>query len=134
YLGSMKPNIGHPLCAEGIASFIKVVLMLHHRQWVPFLSAQEPMRHYDLEASPFRFHRAADGWEGARVAAINCFADGGTNAHVILQGWDAHSASRRRPLDCPPLNRIDVRTGTSVTATAPKMTHNTVLSCQTPVI
>ncbi|MDO5977270.1 polyketide synthase, partial [Flavivirga jejuensis] len=28
-LGSVKPNIGHPLCAEGIAGFIKVVLTLH---------------------------------------------------------------------------------------------------------
>nr|WP_269822512.1 beta-ketoacyl synthase N-terminal-like domain-containing protein [Dictyobacter vulcani] len=37
-LGSIKPNIGHPLCAEGIASLIKVVLMLQQRQQVPFLS------------------------------------------------------------------------------------------------
>src|SRR5262249_51162206 len=88
YLGSMKPNIGHPLCAEGIASFIKVVLMLHHRQAVPFLSALEPMTHYDLAASSFRFHRSTSDWEQSpRLAAINCFADGGTNAHVLLQGW-----------------------------------------------
>jgi len=87
-LGSMKPNIGHPLCAEGIASFIKSVLMLHHGQRVPFLSAQEPMRHYDLGASPFRFTRS-DNHAGPAptTVAINCFADGGTNAHVILEAW-----------------------------------------------
>jgi len=54
-LGSMKPNIGHPLCAEGIASFIKVVLMLANKGLVPFLSGEHPMTHYDIEASPFYF-------------------------------------------------------------------------------
>ncbi|MCF2437406.1 polyketide synthase [Streptomyces thinghirensis] len=46
-LGSVKPNIGHPLAAEGIAAFIKVALMLHHRQQVPFRSGQQPpaLRH-----------------------------------------------------------------------------------------
>ncbi len=39
-LGSVKPNIGHPQCAEGIAAFIKVVLMLRERQLVPFLSGR----------------------------------------------------------------------------------------------
>jgi acyl transferase domain-containing protein len=88
HLGSMKPNIGHPLCAEGMAGFIKVVLMLSRGQWVPFLSAQQPMLHYDLSASPFRFSRELTPWQGTpRVAALNCFADGGTNAHVVLQAW-----------------------------------------------
>jgi len=108
-LGSMKPNIGHPLCAEGIASLIKVVLMLHHGQRVPFLSATEPMAHYDLDASPFRFTRQLRPWgEAPRVAAINSFADGGTNAHVIVEGAVAHADAWRQPLPLPPLHRIDV--------------------------
>lgn len=110
-LGSMKPNIGHPLCAEGIASFTKVVLMLHHRQKVPFLSAEEPMTHYDLAASPFHFSRSLTAWEGSPLlAAVNCFADGGTNAHIILQGWERdHSPeSVRQPLPPPVFRRIDL--------------------------
>ncbi|WP_455872390.1 beta-ketoacyl synthase N-terminal-like domain-containing protein [Serratia proteamaculans] len=83
YLGSMKPNIGHPLCAEGIASFIKVALMLQHQQLVPFLSGQEPLAHYSIERSGFAFPRQAQAFE-MEYAALNCFADGGTNAHVIL--------------------------------------------------
>jgi acyl transferase domain-containing protein/acyl carrier protein len=111
-LGSMKPNIGHPLCAEGIASFIKVVLSLHRRQRVPFLSALEPMRHYDLEASPFRFSRCVSPWPQREAAAINCFADGGTNAHVIVEAWDSFPGQlvRHCPLAVPSLNRIDLRT------------------------
>jgi acyl transferase domain-containing protein len=79
----MKPNIGHPLCAEGIASFIKVALMLQHQQLVPFLSGQEPLAHYSIERSGFAFPRQAQAFE-MEYAALNCFADGGTNAHVIL--------------------------------------------------
>ncbi|MCB2360147.1 SDR family NAD(P)-dependent oxidoreductase [Clostridium estertheticum] len=87
-LGSMKPNIGHPLCAEGIASFIKVVLMLNNKKIVPFLSGQEPMIHYDIQASPFYFCRNLTEWTSIpRTASINCFADGGTNAHVILESF-----------------------------------------------
>jgi acyl transferase domain-containing protein len=106
-LGSMKPSIGHPLCAEGIASLIKVVLMLHHGQRVPFLSAQEPMAHYDLQASPFRFTRQLRPWGDApRVAAVNSFADGGTNAHVILEGSDTQAQARRQPIPLPALRRV----------------------------
>jgi acyl transferase domain-containing protein len=111
-LGSMKPNIGHPLCAEGIASFISVALMLHHGELVPFLSGEQPMAHYDWKSSPFRFNRVPEPWSSPRhLAAINCFADGGTNAHVILQASES-SLSRpalRRPLPPPPLEKVDVR-------------------------
>jgi acyl transferase domain-containing protein len=85
-LGSIKPNIGHTLSAEGIAAFIKVVLTLYHRKSVPFLSGLERMTHFNMETSPFYFSRSPKAWEGSkRIAAINCFADGGTNAHVILE-------------------------------------------------
>lgn len=84
-LGSVKPNIGHPLAAEGIASFIKVVLMLHHRQQAPFGSGQQPLEHFDLDASPLYFPRRAEPWPAsAEAAAVSCFADGGTNAHLLL--------------------------------------------------
>jgi acyl transferase domain-containing protein len=107
-LGSMKPNIGHPLCAEGIASFIKVVLMLHHRQSVPFLSAREPMTHYDLAASPFYFSRGLDVRKHVpTIAALNCFADGGTNAHLILEAHESETV-RRQPISPPVLQKINV--------------------------
>ncbi|MCZ8519623.1 MULTISPECIES: SDR family NAD(P)-dependent oxidoreductase [Paenibacillus] len=109
-LGSMKPNIGHPLCAEGIASFIKVVLMLRHGQFVPFISAEQPMSHYDLAASPFYFSRAADRWNSSgapRAAAVNCFADGGTNVHLIVEEGMGPETGRpvRQPLPVPFLQR-----------------------------
>ena len=111
-LGSMKPNIGHPLCAEGIASFIKVVLMLQHRQWVPFLSGEQPMTHYDMESSPFYFCRKLTEWTNTpRISAINCFADGGTNAHVILESWEDQTSHSiiRHPIPPPELDRQQIQ-------------------------
>jgi acyl transferase domain-containing protein len=102
----MKPNIGHPLCAESIAGFIKVVLMLHHRQMVPFLSGKQPIKHYDIESSPFYFYRQPGEWTTTpRAAAINCFADGGTNAHVILEAWEEADPAqgKRHPITPPRL-------------------------------
>ncbi|QNP68365.1 amino acid adenylation domain-containing protein [Streptomyces roseirectus] len=103
-LGSVKPNIGHPQCAEGIAGFIKVVLMLRERQVVPFLSGQEPPDHFDLAATPFTFARETTPWPDAPlVAAVSCFADGGTNAHAVVEGWNGTGgtgegrAALRRP-------------------------------------
>ncbi|OZB99171.1 hypothetical protein CJP46_07615 [Paenibacillus sp. XY044] len=111
-LGSIKPNIGHPLSAEGIAGLIKVVLMLHYERIVPFLSGQQPMAHFDLQASPFYFEREAATWERkSRLAALNCFADGGTNVHVILEDGAAWSEDRkgRDPLPDPAWARLPMR-------------------------
>jgi acyl transferase domain-containing protein/acyl carrier protein/NAD(P)-dependent dehydrogenase (short-subunit alcohol dehydrogenase family) len=110
-LGSIKPNIGHPLCAEGIASFIKVVMMLHYRQVVPFLSGEQPMNHYDLETSPFYFCRHTDSIDTPYTAAINCFADGGTNVHLILETWEdlVLRQIKRNVLPPPALSRYNVQ-------------------------
>jgi 3-oxoacyl-(acyl-carrier-protein) synthase/NAD(P)-dependent dehydrogenase (short-subunit alcohol dehydrogenase family) len=107
-LGSIKPNIGHPLCAEGIASFIKAVLMIQHHCLVPFLSGQQPLRHFDLERSAFYFPRNPVVMPDGRPLriALNCFADGGNNVHAILQSPEAPATpARRRPLAAPALRR-----------------------------
>jgi polyketide synthase PksN len=109
-LGSIKPNIGHPLCAEGIAGFIKAALMVWKGRHVPFLSGQVPMTHFDLTTSPFYFSRGTTEWAGkSRLAAVNCFADGGTNAHVILESWEQGSQMpSRAPLPPPEWHRKEV--------------------------
>ncbi|OMI35412.1 polyketide synthase, partial [Streptomyces sparsogenes] len=112
-LGSVKPNIGHPLAAEGIAAFIKVVLMLHHKEQVPFRSGQEPLEHFDLDASPLYFPREPRPWpRTGDIAALNCFADGGTNAHLLLAPAPHGHQARRGPVPHPPLDRRVVVRGT----------------------
>ncbi|KJK56411.1 hybrid non-ribosomal peptide synthetase/type I polyketide synthase, partial [Saccharothrix sp. ST-888] len=113
-LGSIKPNIGHPLAAEGMAAFIKVVLMLDHREQVPFRSGQVPLEHFDLATSPLYFPREPQPWpEDAGLAAINCFADGGTNAHLLLAPAPVGHGPVRKPLPEPELNRRVVIRGTA---------------------
>ncbi|WP_190093446.1 SDR family NAD(P)-dependent oxidoreductase [Streptomyces melanogenes] len=115
HLGSMKPNIGHPLCAEGIAAFIKVALMVHHQRMVPFRSGQEPMEHFSLDAAGLAFPRQA-AEAALPYAALSSFADGGTNGHVILKHRPAPAGpATRGPVALPELTRTDVRTGTRVT-------------------
>ncbi|MEV8517155.1 amino acid adenylation domain-containing protein [Dactylosporangium sp. NPDC051484] len=109
-IGSVKPNIGHPLTAEGIAGLIKLVLMLHHRTRVPFLSGQQPMPHLDTAAAGLRIDRSAVPWDAAPlVAALNCFADGGTNVHVVLTPPPDTAPAGRDPLPLPELHRRDLR-------------------------
>lgn len=85
-LGSIKPNIGHPLCAEGIAGVIKLTLMLKHRSKVPFISGHGGMKHFDIKEEGYQLDRKKNLWgEGILKGALNCFADGGTNAHLILR-------------------------------------------------
>lgn len=126
-LGSAKPNIGHTLCAEGIASFLKLVLMLHHKQFVPFLSGQQPMKFFNIESSPFQFFRTPAIWPGpVRAAALNCFADGGTNAHVILESSELTQEKRtiRKPVPIPHLSRVDLRENITLIPSAGEISEN----------
>jgi 3-oxoacyl-(acyl-carrier-protein) synthase/NAD(P)-dependent dehydrogenase (short-subunit alcohol dehydrogenase family)/acyl carrier protein len=109
-IGSVKPNIGHLLCAEGIAGLIKLILMLKHGVWMPCLSGQEPMQHGNLNGTALQLcHRTGNWTDPERIGALNCFADGGTNAHVIVQAWDKASyKGARAPIQPPLFQRIAV--------------------------
>lgn len=110
FLGSIKPNIGHPLIAEGIASFIKVCLMLQKQSMVPFLSGQQPLAHFSLENRNLILPRTARSIS-LPFAAINCFADGGTNVHVILKHYipKTQHGIDKKSINKPVLNLHDIR-------------------------
>ncbi|MFE0729508.1 SDR family NAD(P)-dependent oxidoreductase [Streptomyces antibioticus] len=112
HVGSMKPNIGHPLCAEGIAAFIKVALTLHHQQTVPFLSGEQPMEHFTIDPAALHLPRHAEPVDLA-YAAVSSFADGGTNGHVVLGRPPAPRPGQetRGPVPLPGLDRRDIRAG-----------------------
>ena len=87
-IGSVKTNIGHLEAASGIASLIKVALILKHKQIPPNLHFHTPNPHIDFAGLKLR---VADRLEefpnhgGAQLAGINSFGFGGANAHVILE-------------------------------------------------
>ncbi|KPA18737.1 polyketide synthase, partial [Candidatus Magnetomorum sp. HK-1] len=104
-IGSIKPNIGHPLIAESIASFIKVSLMIYHQKMIPFLSGEHEMRHFDIKSSPFYFCRKTETWNHPQLASVNSFGDGGTNAHAILSSFENKQGESRQSLKTPALNK-----------------------------
>jgi acyl transferase domain-containing protein/acyl carrier protein len=84
-IGSVKPNIGHLDSAAGIAGFIKTVLMLKYQKLPPQINFREPNPELDLENSPFYINTELRDWESVyRIAGVNSFGMGGTNAHVIM--------------------------------------------------
>jgi acyl transferase domain-containing protein len=86
-VGSVKSNIGHLDCAAGVASLIKTVLALQHRQIPPSLHFESPNPRIDFTTSPFFVNAALRTWDGPtpRRAGVSSFGIGGTNAHVIVE-------------------------------------------------
>ncbi|XP_066483699.1 mycolipanoate synthase-like [Tiliqua scincoides] len=88
-MGSVKGNIGHTESASGAAGLIKVLLMMHHGKIVPSLHFSETNSSINTEelnlSIPTMVERWDDSGDLGRVAGINCFGFGGTNAHVVVR-------------------------------------------------
>ncbi|MCC5602616.1 type I polyketide synthase [Nostoc favosum] len=87
-IASVKSNIGHLDAAAGIASFIKTVLALKHKQVPPSLHFQQPNPQIDFPKTPFYVNTNLADWQTdqtPRRAGVSSFGIGGTNAHVILE-------------------------------------------------
>ncbi|NXG78274.1 RADS1 synthase, partial [Baryphthengus martii] len=88
-IGSVKGNIGHTESAAGAAGLIKVLLMMHHGKIVPSLHYSKEMSSIDTEKLNLAIPTSVEPWEESseygRVAGINCFGFGGTNAHVVVR-------------------------------------------------
>jgi acyl transferase domain-containing protein/thioesterase domain-containing protein len=88
-IGSVKSNIGHLDTAAGVASLIKVVESLKHRQIPPSLHFESPNPEIDFSSSPFVVNDRLHAWDVAegrpRRAGISSLGIGGTNAHVVVE-------------------------------------------------
>ncbi|XP_009327405.1 PREDICTED: lovastatin diketide synthase LovF-like [Pygoscelis adeliae] len=88
-IGSVKGNIGHTESAAGAAGLIKVLLMMHHGKIVPSLHYSKEMSSINYEKLNLAIPTAVEPWEESseygRVAGINCFGFGGTNAHIVVR-------------------------------------------------
>lgn len=102
-LGSVKSNIGHLVGASGMASLIKVVLSMKHKQLVPTLHFEEPNPYIPFSQSPFYMVDRPLAWEqaqGPRRAGISSFGFSGMNCHVLLEEWpqqEDHHTVREQP-------------------------------------
>ncbi|MBV9491617.1 MAG: SDR family NAD(P)-dependent oxidoreductase, partial [Verrucomicrobia bacterium] len=88
-IGSVKSNIGHAIGAAGVASVIKVLLALKHRELPPTLHCDRTNEKIDFDNSPFFVNRELRAWEPAeghvRRAAVSSFSFSGTNVHLVIE-------------------------------------------------
>ncbi len=92
-IGSVKTNLGHLEAASGVASLIKVALILKHGVIPPSLHFNTPNPHIDFAGLNLRVVQRLEPFPetGAKLAGINSFGFGGANAHVILEAAPADS-------------------------------------------
>ncbi len=101
-IGSVKSNIGHLKSAAGAASALKVCLALHHGVFPPSINYKKPRPDIDLGRVPLKVQTITEAWEGngPRFAGISSFGFGGTNFHVVLEGFRPGMARASSP-DAP---------------------------------
>jgi polyketide synthase PksN len=88
YIGSVKANVGHLEAAAGLASIVKVAMMMRHCIVPPQINFDNMNPLIDLDSSRLTVSKGASDWlssEGARIAGVSAMGFGGTNGHVILE-------------------------------------------------
>ncbi|XP_018556262.1 uncharacterized protein pks1 [Lates calcarifer] len=104
WIGSVKGNIGHTESAAGVAGLIKVLLMMKHEIFVPSVFYSEDSASVDVKALNLNIPSKTERWETnrsfQRVAGINSFGFGGTNAHVILREYRKTTVPKQIPKGC----------------------------------
>jgi len=86
-IGSIKTNIGHLEAGSGLAGVLKAILALEHDFLPASLHFDEP--NPDIDFSGLNLQVCAEGLalprgDTPRLAGINSFGFGGTNAHIVL--------------------------------------------------
>ncbi len=99
-IGSVKTNIGHLEAAAGIASLIKVVLAMEHREIPPHLHLNELNPHISLQDMVATIPTKPTAWDVVdgqqRLASISSFGFSGTNAHMVLQETPVKIENKRQ--------------------------------------
>ena len=87
-MGSVKTNIGHLESASGIASLIKVALILKYGMIPRTLHFQTPNPQIPFETLQLRVPSESVSWppngSQPRIAGVNAFGFGGANAHIVI--------------------------------------------------
>ena len=92
-IGSVKTNIGHLEPAAGVAGLIKTVLAMRRGVIPKQLDFENPNPHFEWDQFPVRVTSEMVNWpvhpDRPRRAAVSAFGISGTNAHVVVEGYDA---------------------------------------------
>ncbi|KAL6097630.1 uncharacterized protein ACO6RY_13126 [Pungitius sinensis] len=137
-IGSVKGNIGHTESAAGVAGLIKVLLMMKHETIVPSVFYSEDNASVDVKALSISIPVKAARWETAgslgRLAGVNSFGFGGTNAHVIIREYIKTTVPTQIPKSCPKLFVISAACAESlilsITDTLQRLCRNQLVNLQ----
>jgi acyl transferase domain-containing protein/NADPH:quinone reductase-like Zn-dependent oxidoreductase/acyl carrier protein len=98
-IGSVKSNLGHTESAAGVTSLIKTCLMLKKKKIPPNLHFVTPNPKIPFEALKLRVPTKLEDWPDThgrpKMAGVNSFGFGGTNAHVVLLEYPENKTKRK---------------------------------------
>ncbi|KEO82730.1 type I polyketide synthase [Tumebacillus flagellatus] len=134
YIASVKTNFGHTEAAAGVAGLIKAALALKHGEIPAHLHLKNVNPKIDFDAMNLVVPLTHTPWPDThglpRLAGVNSFGFGGTNAHAVLQDADSAIAARKAAdaaaetadetaeIEKPVLIPLSARTEKAVTAFA----------------
>ena len=100
-IGSVKTNIGHLESAAGVAGVIKVVLAMKQRVIPKHLHFRNPNPQMDWDRLPLQVTSVPTDWsphsDRPPLAGVSGFGWSGTNAHVVLEGYELSSGGATSP-------------------------------------
>jgi PfaB family protein len=102
-LGSVKSNLGHLLTTAGMASVMKIILAMQHGEFPATLNITEPLVSEEGNVSGAQIVQQRQQWTTReKIAAVNAFGFGGTNAHLVLASPDvSHEPTPPTPRPTP---------------------------------
>lgn len=99
-IGSLKPNLGHPVAASGMATLFKVLLALRHGKFPPQLGLECVNENLGFGMGPFCLNPSLTDWSRRdgkpRRAAINGLSASGTNCHLVVEEYLSENGLQRR--------------------------------------
>jgi acyl transferase domain-containing protein/acyl carrier protein len=128
-IGSVKTNIGHLEAGAGVAGLIKTALVLKHGYIPANLHLENPSEQIPFADLSIEIPRTGRPFPDSdrRVAGVNSFGFGGTNAHVVLAEPPApiSAAASDIPNQLPlALLPISARTEEALVATAGQLAEH----------
>jgi acyl transferase domain-containing protein len=125
-VGSVKARIGHLEAAAGVAGLLKLVLMLHHAEIPATLSeADGPLnRLIPWDRLNLQVPRRNARWPSAferKLAGISAFGLSGTNAHAVLERYEAATATLAADAIRPELLMLSAKDKSSLAAFAQEL-------------
>ncbi|MBI9089234.1 MAG: KR domain-containing protein [Desulfobacterium sp.] len=99
WVGSVKTNFGHLEAGAGVAGMIKLVLSFQHKKIPGHLHFNTPSKQIDWDRHPIQIPGQLMDWPtvaGNMIAGVSSFGFCGTNAHVVMEGFDQGRAGEEK--------------------------------------